>query len=437
MARPVFATQFLVNEALSLKSRLDTMRPFALNSPMVAAACISDPALKGITDLMVKNNKELRARIETFINLLLSKAGQELSTEEAQGRFSILKLRFNAMLDQLDIFANVVTQRAEHETGVWMAGLDVLATDALRLRPKVYDAPEVVCFVTRGHGAAIRRARTRLPGGDENPVAVVQVPRERLISSGIASSLIHEVGHQGAALLDLVATLRTDIRHAQAASANKEAWGLYNDWISEIIADFWAMAHLGIGATLGLISVVSLPRYFMFRVRPGDPHPFPWIRVKLSLAFGKALYPHAQWERFEKLWARMYPLDKLDAKSQSTIHALNATMPAFTQLLANHRPPRLNGKRLADIFPSRTRQPAHLQFLFNTWKFAPERMNNAAPSLVFAVMGQAHADMNISALAESKVLSKWLTQWAMLRSESRVTRESKDVLNQLNKFVNY
>ncbi len=55
---------------------------------------------------------------------------------------------------------------------------------------------------------AIRRARTRLPGGGDNPVAIIRLPRERMVGSGIASSLIHEVGHQGAALLDLVNSLR-------------------------------------------------------------------------------------------------------------------------------------------------------------------------------------------------------------------------------------
>jgi hypothetical protein len=55
----------------------------------------------------------------------------------------------------------------------------------------------MVCYLDRGHGAAIRRARTRLPGGKSNPVAVIRVPRERMISHGIASSLIHEVGPSG------------------------------------------------------------------------------------------------------------------------------------------------------------------------------------------------------------------------------------------------
>ena len=431
MSRSPFATQFLINEAFSLKSRLKSVRPFALTSPMVAAACISDPALKGITDLIIQNTKELNGRIDSFINEISSPEGKSINTEEAQAKFSMLKLRFNAVLDQLDIFSNVVTQRSEHETGIWVAGLDVLATDALELNPKMYDAPELVCFITRGHGAAIRRARTRLPGGDENPVGVIQVPRERMIGSGIASSLVHEVGHQGAALLDLVRTLREDIRSKQAKSSNKTGWDLYHRWISEIVADFWAMSHLGIGATVGLISVVSLPRYFMFRIRGNDPHPFPWIRVKLSFSFGKALYPDAQWGKFERLWDRMYPLNKVDAKSRQIIKSLDAAMPAFTQLLINHRSKELKGKKLSEIFPYKTRTPAQLRALLTTWKTTPAKMNTAPPTLVFAVIGQAHADGKISATVESRVLSKWLTQWAFLRSESRTTNESKNVLNQI------
>ena len=68
-------------------------------------------------------------------------------------------------------------------------------------------------------GAAIRRARTRLPGGGENPVAIVRVPRERMVGTGIASSLVHEVGHQAAALLDLVNSLRPILKGLQRGTA--------------------------------------------------------------------------------------------------------------------------------------------------------------------------------------------------------------------------
>src|SRR5690606_31545589 len=115
---------------------------------------------------------------------------------------------FNAILSQVDIFADVLTQRSEHETGVWLRGIDEFAFDALVIPGNRFEAPRLVCYLDRGHGAAIRRARTRLPGGSSNPVAVIRVPRERMVGgSGIGSSVAHEVGHQGAALLDLVNSL--------------------------------------------------------------------------------------------------------------------------------------------------------------------------------------------------------------------------------------
>ena len=192
---------------------------------------------------------------------------------------------------------------------MWLSGLDVVAADALAL-PGYYDPPPVICYLDRDIGAAIRRARTRMPGGGENPVAIIRVPRERMVGTGIASSLVHEVGHQAAALLDLVNSLRSVLRRLQrSAGAARRAWQLWERWISEIVADFWSVARVGIASTLGLIGVVSLPRAFVFRLNVDDPHPMPWIRVKLSAAIGDALYPHPQWQRLSATWESFYPPD--------------------------------------------------------------------------------------------------------------------------------
>ena len=175
-------------------------------------------------------------------------------------------------------------------SGCGFPGSTDVAEDALEL-PGYYEAPPLACYLDRGPGAAIRRARTRLPGGGENPVAIIRVPRERMIGSAIASSLVHEVGHQAAALLDLVPSLRSALRRVGRRADNKDVWNVFDRWISEIVADFWAMARLGIGATHGLMAVVSLPRTFMFRVKANDPHPSPWIRVKLELCHGPGPLP--------------------------------------------------------------------------------------------------------------------------------------------------
>lgn len=416
MARTIAETQFLENEALSLLGRLEMVKPFALNTPMVKAAAISDEAQNGITELLNRVSGEVRQKVEAYVLWLKNPVNAQATAYEAQGRFAYLKMRFNNLLDQLDIFADVLSQRGEHNTGVWLAGLDVLAMDALALPGSYYHPPPLVCYIERGHGAAIRRSRTRLPGGDDNPVAVIQVPRERLIGSGIASSIVHEVGHQGAALLNLVDSVKGAVSERIALGEDVLAWQLLDRWISEILSDFWAMAQLGIGATLGLMNVVSLPSYFVFRIATDGPHPFPWIRVKISIAIGRALFPHLQWRYLEKKWESFYPVSRQKPATRQTVQALEHILPSFADLVVNHRPDSLRGKALKDIFPVKQRQPAHLQRHYKRWKYAPKLMEAAAPTLAFAVLGQAKSDGNISTVEETHFLQHLLARWALIRS---------------------
>ena len=226
-----------------------------------------------------------------FLAWLRGPAASQATAAQAQRRFTFLRLRFNAVLTQFDLFNDVITQRSEHETGVWLSGLDVVAADALALPGGYYDVPPIICYLDRGAGAAIRRARTRLPGGGENPVAIIRVPRERMVGSGIASSLVHEVGHQAAALLDLVNSLRPVLQGLQRGRRRRASGlavcGSAGSPRSSPTSGRWRGSASP--STLGLIGVVSLPRAFVFRLNLDDPHPVPWIRVKLSCAMGQAL----------------------------------------------------------------------------------------------------------------------------------------------------
>lgn len=404
---------FLHTEALSLLTRLRQLSPFSLVMPMAPAATIGDEAMVAIDRHLEKVKADLRHSVRQFVHWLETSAKQALAPSEAQARYTLLKLRFNQILDQLDIFADVLSQRSEHFTGVWVAGLDALAEDALRLPLKLYDPPPVICFLDRGHGAAIRKARTRLPGGDSNPVAVIQVPRERMVGSGIGASLIHEVGHQGAALLSLIETLRPELKNAgQRDSSHRKAWDLYDRWISEIIADVWAMGHLGIGATVGLMGVVSLPRYFVFRMLNDDPHPFPWIRVMLSLSFGRLLYPSPQWSALEKTWLSLYPLKGLPPEGMALIRHLTDIMPAFVRLVAAHRNKQTENRRFMDILPHQPRQPDRLLGIFKRLQAVPDEWFKQPPSLVFAVVGQARFAGLLTPQAENQLLVRCLTHWA-------------------------
>lgn len=411
MAAVSYATWMLEQEARSLLARLARVKPFVLSEPMLLAASLLPNAQIAIERFLAKGRHELKGRIQGFLGWLSSE-GQNASPEEAQRRFTFLRLRFNAVLTQLDLFNDVITQRSESETGVWLSGLDVVSADALAL-PDYYDAPPVICYLDRGVGAAIRRARTRLPGGGENPVAIIRVPRERMIGSGIASSLIHEVGHQGAALLGLVPSFRRVLQAKQQESEDPLVWQLWERWISEIIADFWSVARVGVVSTLGLIGVVSLPVPFVFRMNFDDPHPIPWIRVKLSCVIGDTLYPHPQWQRLAELWGSYYPVAGLDSERQALLSRLETTMPEFAALLVNHRPPTLRGRSLMEAMEVDKRTPEQLARLFTAWQRTPRTMYRTPPSLVFASLGQAKADGKLNPEDESDLLAKLLTYWAM------------------------
>src|SRR5215207_123533 len=229
------AARLLEGEARGLLTRLDQIAPFVAQETMVLAAALPFPALRAIERFLHEGRQRLRVRVGRYLDWLVG-PGQDRPAAEQQYRFVLIRMEFNDILAQFDVFTEVVTQRSEHRTGVWLSGLDILAADALNVRAPGMDRVSAVCYLARGPGAAIRRARTRLPGGRPNPVAVIRVPRERMVGHGIASSLVHEVGHQGAALLGLVESLRAEIRERGRRDRSGTPWASWERTVSECVA---------------------------------------------------------------------------------------------------------------------------------------------------------------------------------------------------------
>jgi hypothetical protein len=414
MTIQALAAEYLEQEASSLLTRLDRVKPFALQETMLPAAAPSPAAIVAIERFLVGGRSQLHQEVLDYIGWLQAE-GMSTDPAEMQRRFATVRMRFNDVLSQFDLFSEVITQRSEHDTGVWLSGLDVLAADALSMPEQYFDAPQVVCYLARGPGAAVRRARTRVPGGGDNPVAIVRVPRERMVGHGIASSLVHEVGHQAAALLDLVPSLRQAVRR-HATNADPEqlpAWRLWERWISEIVADLWSVGKLGVASTLGLIGVVSLPAWAVFRIGADDPHPVPWIRVRLSCMLGERLYPDRQWRRLSSLWEALYPRTRLDQPRRALLDGLEATIPRLVEVLVEHRPAKLRGRSLSEVMPLAERGPEQLAAYHEAWRHRPEQLREVAPSLAFAVLGHARMRGRLAAREESRTVSNLLTYWAL------------------------
>jgi len=97
---------------------------------MVAAAAISFEAQTAIERHLARSRDSLGRSVRAYLQWLGRADARHVSAAEFQRRFTLLRLQFNAMLSQVDIFADVLTQRSEHEIGTWLSGLDVIAADA-------------------------------------------------------------------------------------------------------------------------------------------------------------------------------------------------------------------------------------------------------------------------------------------------------------------
>lgn len=404
----------LLQEAATLHERVRNLMPFDLHMAALPAASISATARRLIDDFIERGRRDVLDRLAAYSSWLQQE--QRADDAEAQRRLTFIRLRTGTMLSRFDLYADVLTQRSENRVGIWLAGLEAAAEDGLGVEGVA--SPPVVCYLDRGGGAAIRRARTRLPGGEFNPVALVRIPRERMIGSGVSSSLIHEVGHQGMALLDLVPSIRPTIAGFEAH--RPQVWSLWRTWISEILADFWSLARVGPASVLGVMSVVSLPRAFVFRIGVDDPHPFPYIRVRLACAMAQELYPHPQWRYLDGVWRRLYPLDGLDGRSRRIIADLSASMPALARLIAEHRPARLDGRSLREVLACPCKSPDRLRATLRSARATPAIFGREAPCRALALLGQSKIDRQLGAVHETRLLEQLLTTWALTRTRTEV-----------------
>jgi hypothetical protein len=419
------ARRLLSQEAEGMLSRLAGCEPLALIETSVPAAAIDGATLWILDRHLAQRRRDLAGRIQAFAGWL-SASGRDAPLPEAQRRLSTLRMQFILGLDDYDLFSDALTQRSESRHGVRLAGLDAVARDALHLRRAPYADPPVLCYLDRGRGAAIRRLRTRLPGGGTNPVALIRLPRERMVGTAVAGSLVHEVGHQGAALLGLVPSL-LPVLHAKEAEGGSRApaWALFGRWVSEIVADLWSVARVGLGATLGLMSVLSLPRRFAFRITTDDPHPTPWLRVLISAELGSQLYPDPQWQALDRMWRALYPPSELPEVVAETLHTLDRTLPELATLLLRHQPATLGGASLAEALADPDRSPQALTATFLQAGGSARRLAKEPPSRAIAAVAQASALGLIDARREAALLDRMLTTWALENTRTRITARTR------------
>src|SRR5262249_24175897 len=98
-----YAHWMLDQEARALLARLERVKPFVLTEPMLLAASLLPAAQIAIERFLANGRRELKKRVQDFLNWLQGE-GRRASPEDIQRRLVFLRLCFNAVLSQLDLF---------------------------------------------------------------------------------------------------------------------------------------------------------------------------------------------------------------------------------------------------------------------------------------------------------------------------------------------
>ena len=118
MATGIVASDMLAHEARALLARLARIKPFVITETMVPAAAVSPRAVTAIERYLATGRRELRARVNAYLKWLATPAARDVPPATLQQRFTFLRLRFNAVLTQFDIFADVLSQRSQLDNGL-------------------------------------------------------------------------------------------------------------------------------------------------------------------------------------------------------------------------------------------------------------------------------------------------------------------------------
>ena len=267
MAIGAFARAMLTHEARALLARLALIKPFALQEPMLPAAALLPDALGRDRPLPGRGPARAAPADPRLPRLAAAPHGERATDEEAQRRFAILRLKFNVALIQFDTVRRrhhatqrerdrrvAVRPRRGRRRRAGAARLLRGAAGHLLPRPRHRRRDPA-----RAHAHAGRR---REPGRDHPRAARAHGRHRHRVVAGARG----RAPGGGAARPRRIRCGRRCARLQRGAAPAPLAWQLWERWISEIVADFWSVARVGIAATLGLMAVVSLPRAFVFRL---------------------------------------------------------------------------------------------------------------------------------------------------------------------------
>jgi hypothetical protein len=227
-------------------------------------------------------------------------------TRVVRQRVLVLRQHYLQVETILDFYGDAVGTRTNPRLAAILRGLDVIAGDSLDVILRRLDiaTPPAVVYLDKGLGAAILRADVRLwDQSSLSPVAAIKLTRHNLTHP---TALLHETGHQVAHQTGWTHELGDALARA-LRPRSRELAEVWQGWASEVAADVHAFAQAGWAPVPALANVVDGTTAAVYRLIPGDPHPFPVIRVLFNAALCRHWFGAGPWDDLAAAWAERHP----------------------------------------------------------------------------------------------------------------------------------
>jgi len=288
----------------------------------------------------------------------------ESGRDESDVRRGLLRLRSRYLQVEtvLDFYGDAVNTRTNPPLRALLRGYDTLAGDSMAavLTRVGIDPPLALVYLDRGLGAAILRAGIRLwDQAHPSPAAAIKLTRHNL---SYPTALLHETGHQVGHLTgwngELAAALSQRLGRRSAELAD-----VWRSWASEVAADVHAFAQAGWAPVAGLANVVDGPTASVYRIRFGDPHPFPVVRVLFNVALCRSWYGAGAWDAVAAAWEQRHPPDSAPGDAGAVTRASVAAMDEIVDVCTRQPMAAFGGVALAALLDPRRVSPAALAAL--------------------------------------------------------------------------
>ncbi len=288
------------------------------------------------------------------------KAGTDTAT--VRERLLRLRTRYLQLETVTNFFGEALATRANPPVAAILRGLDTLAADSMDmvLRPLGLESPPALVYFDQGLGASILRAGVRLwDQANPSPVAAIKVTRH---NASHPTALLHETGHQVNYQTGWNTELAGALRQALMpySSALAQTW---ESWASEVGADVYAFALAGSAPLPALANVVDGSTAAVFRMIPGDPHPFPFVRVMFNAAMCRSWYGNGSWDRVAATWLARHPVTRAPREAAAIARGSMKAMPDIVSVCTKMPMKSFGGRPLTAIVNPQRVSPTALDEL--------------------------------------------------------------------------